>query len=1548
MKSVYYNLRTVTYLFTTSLLLILGLDVKAQSDDQVSVAHFSLDDCSAYSPAATQVYSEFTASIENGSNCSTLEILGGNLYRNDPKENPHSCTPGVDDTRGMCFGADPSCEYNPGSGQSLRIDVRVTPGESGTGALSRLYFYEQGPDTYNWTSGGTGENNYPTLFAVRVLKNGDEIYSSSGNATSSEWTLRSFMFNSADFTVNEPTTFKIELLAYCPVGNGGLVSAWDIDEISIYSDCIISGLDGGTLSGGPFEFCVGDGIVDNVSGVSLTGNAGTNSQYVVTDEAGTILGLPPSPEAVDFDGAGNGVCLIWHLSYEDTLTGLELNNNVSDLMGQFDFSNSITVVRNQPEGGTLEGGPFDFCVGDGIGDHVSGVALSGNVGPNSAWVVTDPEGNILGLPPSAEAVDFDGAGAGVCLIWHLSYADGLTGLELDGNAADLSGCFSLSNSITVNRNEVAGGTLEGGPFGFCVGDDVPDHISGIVLSGNIGPNSQWVVTDPEGNILGLPPHPDSVNFDGAGIGTCLIWHLSYADGLTGLELGINVSALSGCFSFSNEVTVVRDQPEGGTLTGGPFDFCVGDGVADMVSGVSVTGNVGANSQWVVTDTNGTILGLPPSPDSVDFDGAGAGVCLIWHLSYADGITGLELGSNAADLVGCFSLSNPVTVNRNEVAGGTLEGGPFGFCVGDDVADHVSGIVLSGNVGPNSQWVVTDTSGNILGLPPHPDSVNFDGAGTGICLIWHLSYADGLSGLELGNNVSSLIGCFSFSNEVTVVRDQPVGGILSGGPFEFCVGDGVADMVSGVTVTGNVGASSQWVVTDTLGTILGLPPAPDSVDFDGAGNGVCLIWHLSYADGIMGLELGANAADLVGCFSLSDAITVIRNEVSGGTLQGGPFDFCVGNGMPDMVSGVTLSGNVGPNSQWVVTDTSGNILGLPPAPDSVDFDGAGDGICLIWHLSYADGLDGLELEANTSDLSGCFSLSNPVTVRRNQPEGGTISGGPFEFCVGDDVADMVSGVSVTGNVGANSRWVVTDTLGTILGLPPAPDSVDFDGAGNGVCLIWHLSYGDGLTGLELGANAADLMGCFSLSNPITVTRNGVSGGTLTGGPFEFCVGDGTPDMVSGVMVTGNVGPNSQYVVTDTNGTILGLPPSPDSVDFDGAGNGVCLIWHLSYADGLSGLELGANASSLSGCFSLSNPVTVVRNQPAGGTLTGGSFEFCVGDGTADMVSGVSVSGAIGPNSQYVVTDTNGVILGLPGLPEEVDFDGAGEGVCLIWHLSYGDGLTGLEMGANTVDLSGCFSFSNAVVVNRVTEGESCGGMTSPAMIVLNEINVEFGIEVKNVGGMAMDISSLWLCRFPDYIQFSDMSITCQGGDLTLEPGEVVVFSLPWSINTADDEMAIYSSNSFGSSSAIVDYVEWGTSGHQRSSVAQSAGIWSSGAFVPAFSPSNSILYDGDGDTPEDWSEGMGSPCADNSAPARATMEFEIYPNPATSFIRVKMQEESSIVTIQLIDVYGTIVMEKRNSVMSSEGIDISELGAGHYFMRMVSDSGIATRAFSILQ
>ncbi len=137
--------------------------------------------------------------------------------------------------------------------------------------------------------------------------------------------------------------------------NSATAPACDDDDTD--SDVV----DGGTITGGPFEFVVGDGNPDYVSGITLTGNVGANSQWVITDDANNILGLPTNPEDVDFDVAPAGTCLIWHLSFADGLTGAVEGNNVSDLVGDFDLSNSITVIRNEDDidNGDGDGGSSD-------------------------------------------------------------------------------------------------------------------------------------------------------------------------------------------------------------------------------------------------------------------------------------------------------------------------------------------------------------------------------------------------------------------------------------------------------------------------------------------------------------------------------------------------------------------------------------------------------------------------------------------------------------------------------------------------------------------------------------------------------------------------------------------------------------------------------------------------------------------------------------------------------------------------------------------------------------------------------------------------------------------------------------------------------------------------------------------------------------------------------------------------------------------------------------------------------------------------------------
>ena len=80
-------------------------------------------------------------------------------------------------------------------------------------------------------------------------------------------------------------------------------------------------------------------------------------------------------------------------------------------------------------------------------------------------------------------------------------------------------------------------------------------------------NYRLIVTDDNYNVLGLPPG-NTVNFEGAGVGTCLAWGVSYTGDVL-INLGDNIFSTqfsSDCWDFSEPVTVVRDTPDGGTVS----------------------------------------------------------------------------------------------------------------------------------------------------------------------------------------------------------------------------------------------------------------------------------------------------------------------------------------------------------------------------------------------------------------------------------------------------------------------------------------------------------------------------------------------------------------------------------------------------------------------------------------------------------------------------------------------------------------------------------------------------------------------------------------------------------------------------------------------------------------------------------------------------------------------------------------------------------------------------------------------------------------------
>lgn len=107
-----------------------------------------------------------------------------------------------------------------------------------------------------------------------------------------------------------------------------------------------------------------------------------------------------------------------------------------------------------------------------------------------------------------------------------------------------------------------------------------------------------------------------------------------------------------------------------------------------------------------------------------------------------------------------------------------------------------------------------------------------------------------------------------------------------------------------------------------------------------------------------------------------------------------------------------------------------------------------------------------------------------------------------------------------------------------------------------------------------------------------------------------------------------------------------------------------------------------------------------------------------------------------------------------------------------------------------------------------------------------------VTLTNFGNEAQNVSNHWLCNFPAYDQINTLQIV--EGNEQVQPGESVKYL--WSdISGINGELGYYSTNSFSQSSAMLDYMEWGSGFHQRESLAVSNGYWTSGGFASGLPP-----------------------------------------------------------------------------------------------------------------
>ncbi|MEM1357803.1 MAG: CHRD domain-containing protein, partial [Bacteroidota bacterium] len=321
-------------------------------------------------------------------------------------------------------------------------------------------------------------------------------------------------------------------------------------------------------------------------------------------------------------------------------------------------------------------------------------------------------------------------------------------------------------------------------------DDLTEEATEITRTDFVGENSAYFLTTAAGFIVqrleGGPPF----DFRELGAGVLAVWSVSYTGDLIGTENGDNICAASSteCFNLSNPVVLNRAvgvdcdvfcNADAGTiaLANGAMDtsICLVNGQVDLITVDVTQPAVGDEQVFVVTSTQGEILFFLSDNGPFDFSDLGVGACLIWQVSYRTGLQGLEVGNTPEDFIGCYSISNPITVNREAVTAGSISIAPedgggenIDICTADGFSDGFN-IILSDGIGDTSIWLLTNNTGNIISIPEQGPPFDLEGAGIGQCRVYRLTYNFGLSGLNLFAPIENLEGCYVLSNPITINR-----------------------------------------------------------------------------------------------------------------------------------------------------------------------------------------------------------------------------------------------------------------------------------------------------------------------------------------------------------------------------------------------------------------------------------------------------------------------------------------------------------------------------------------------------------------------------------------------------------------------------------------------------------------------------------------------------------------------------------------------------------------------------------------------------------
>jgi len=212
-----------------------------------------------------------------------------------------------------------------------------------------------------------------------------------------------------------------------------------------------------------------------------------------------------------------------------------------------------------------------------------------------------------------------------------------------------------------------------------------------------------------------------------------------------------------------------------------------------------------------------------------------------------------------------------------------------------------------------------------------------------------------------------------------------------------------------------------------------------------------------------------------------------------------------------------------------------------------------------------------------------------------------------------------------------------------------------------------------------------------------------------------------------------------------------------------------------------------------------------------------------------------------------------------------------------------------------------------------------GKPNVRLLMVNPNNNTFLL--KNFGTDTLDISNLRMCSKFIYTLDIVNDLTLEKGNLNMVPGDTVELS---GFNlAASADLGLYkATGAFTDTAAMMDFVQWGSAGNGRESVANSKGIWTTGDFLSGTAPYH-YVGNGNQNGKNFWTITTGI----FSNLFGVNINLKLYPNPTSKNLNIDLANIDYIdLTLSIIDITGKQLF-LLNNVNASNPINVSEYTNG---------------------